>query len=120
MAVKSSRDFFQEGIGLFNRGRYFDCHEAWEAAWKRAHGEEKLFLQGLIQAAVAILHAERGNLKGAASLYAKSREKLDPLPAAHHGIALGELRRALGEFFDLALNERPAALPSRPKLRRAQ
>ncbi|HYB89445.1 MAG TPA: DUF309 domain-containing protein [Candidatus Binataceae bacterium] len=120
MAVKPSRDFFSEGIGLFNQGRYFECHEVWEEAWKRSHGAEKRFLQGLIQAAVAILHAERGNLKGAASVYAKAREKLDALPASHCGIALGEFRIALDEYFDAALNEKPQARRSRPKLRRAR
>ena len=41
--------------------------------WKRSDGETKLFYQGLIQAAVAILHAQRGNLEGARSLYEKRR-----------------------------------------------
>ena len=61
-------DFFENGIDLFNEGRFFECHEAWEEVWKRSDGEQKLFYQGLIQAAVAILHAQRGNLQGARSM----------------------------------------------------
>lgn len=76
----SKRDFFQEGIDLFNEGRFFECHEAWEEVWNHSHGEEKLAIQGLIQAAVAILHLERGNREGAQSLYGKAKAKLDPLP----------------------------------------
>jgi predicted metal-dependent hydrolase len=114
--VKPSRDFFEEGVDLFNEGKFFECHEAWEEVWKRSDGDAKLFYQGIIQAAVAILHAQRGNLTGAASLYGKASAKLDHLPREHMGIALGELRDALKEFFAFALNG--DAIPSPPKLRR--
>jgi uncharacterized protein len=113
------REFFDAGIDLFNRGRFFECHEAWEQVWLRATGEEKLFYQGLIQAAVAILHAERGNREGAASMYAKARAKLDPLPDHCRGLAIGEFRDALKEFFAIALEETRSSLPPRPKLLRA-
>ncbi len=86
---------FELGIALFNAGKFFEAHEAWERVWLRSSGEEKIFYQGLIQAAAALLHAERGNPIGARSMYAKARAKLDPLPAEYRGIALGELRSAL-------------------------
>jgi predicted metal-dependent hydrolase len=108
--------FFEEGISLFNDGKFFECHEAWEEIWKRSSGQEKLFYQGVIQAAVAILHAQRGNLMGAASLYSKASAKLDHLPSEHMGIALGELRDALKEFFGVALSGESVPIP--PKLRR--
>ncbi len=111
------REFYEEGIDLFNRGRFFDCHEAWEQVWLRAEGVEKLFYQGIIQAAVAILHAERGNLEGARSLSEKAREKLEPLPAKYMGIALDEFRGALEKFFAVALDS-TAPLPPRPMIRR--
>ena len=114
--MKPSRDFFEEGIDLFNQGKFFECHEAWEEIWKRSDGEAKLFYQGMIQAAVGILHSQRGNLTGAASLYAKASAKLDHLPRAHMGLALGELREGLKEFFAVALEGGP--LPPPPKLRR--
>ena len=104
-----------KGLALFNTGRFFECHEAWEKVWQRASGAEKLFCQGLIQVAVALLHAERGNLRGAASVFGKARAKLDPLPAAHMGIALGEFRSALDEFFAAVFAGKP--LPPRPRLR---
>ncbi len=115
--MKSVTEFFEEGIVLFNEGKFFECHEAWEEVWKRSAGEEKLFYQGIIQAAVAILHAQRGNLTGAASMYAKASAKLDHLPSEHMGLALGELRDGLREFFAIALNGE--GIPSPPKVRRA-
>ena len=117
--MKAGRDFFEEGIDLFNEGRFFECHEAWEEIWKRSDGETKLFYQGLIQAAVAILHAQRGNLEGAKSLYEKARGKLDPIADDHMGIALGEMRVALAEFIDIAIRANGGGpLPEPPRLRR--
>lgn len=109
-------EFFEKGIDLFNDGKFFECHEAWEEVWKRTDGDAKLFYQGIIQVAVAILHAQRANLTGAASLYAKASAKLDHLPAEHMGIALGELRDALKAFFAVAL--KGESVPNPPKLRR--
>ena len=106
MRDRDSHELWAEGIELFNAGRFFDCHEAWEEVWKRASGAEKFFYQGMIQAAVAILHAERGNSRGARSTWDKARAKLDPLPAEHMGIALGELRDAMDAFIAVAM---PAA-----------
>ena len=113
---KPLADFFEDGIELFNQGKFFECHEAWEGVWKRSEGAEKLFYQGIIQAAVAILHAQRGSLDGASSLYSKASAKLDPLPSHHIGIALGELRDALKDFLAVALEGGP--IPSPPRLRR--
>ena len=111
-------DFFEEGIDLFNEGRFFECHEAWEEIWKRSDGELKLFYQGLIQAAVAILHAQRGNLEGARSLYEKASAKLEKIPHEHMGLAIGELRIELSEFIEIATRADGSPLPASPRLRR--
>ena len=114
--VKDAHDLWTEGIELFNAGRFFDCHEVWEEVWKRASGAEKLFYQGMIQAAVAILHAQRGNPRGARSTWDKARAKLEPLPPEHMGIALGELRDAVAAFVGSALVD--STLAPAPKIRR--
>jgi uncharacterized protein len=116
--VKTPAEHFAEGIELFNAGRFFECHEAWEAVWLRSQGQEKLFYQGLIQAAVAILHAERGNREGALSLCDKAMLKLDPLPNVHMGLAIDELRSAVRAFIAAATVENCPELPPRPALRR--
>jgi len=116
MGARGEHDLFERGLALFNAGEFFACHEVWEELWLWSAGAEKLFYQGLIQAAVAILHAERGNLSGAASTWRKARAKLGALPAVHMGIALGEFRDELAEFFADALDRRE--LPPCPKIRR--
>ncbi len=116
---RSAAEYFEEGIELFNQGRFFECHEAWEEVWKHSRGPEKLFYQGLIQAAVAILHAQRGNREGARSLYAKSRAKLDAIASQHMGLAIGRLRDELAEFFAPALPKQRHTLPRLPRLHRS-
>lgn len=115
MKTGDDSELFDRGVALFNAGRFFECHEVWEELWKPASGEERVFYQGLIQAAAAILHAERGNLRGAASTYAKARAKLDNLGREYKGIALEGLRTALAEFFTQALAG-GGELPARPRI----
>jgi uncharacterized protein len=107
-------DAFERGVALFNRGDFFACHEVWEELWLRSTGAEKIFYQGLIQTAAAILHAERGNSRGASSTLRKAHAKLAMLPARHQGIALGELLEAVAKF--LADASASAELPARPRI----
>jgi hypothetical protein len=55
-----------QGVALFNAGRWWEAHEAWEGAWRAAEGAERDRWQGLILAAAALLHRERGNAHGVA------------------------------------------------------
>ena len=72
---------YLRGIALFNDGRFYECHEVWETVWLRASGDEREFLHAMIQAAAALLHVQRGNLKGAQSVGARAVSKLEQLPA---------------------------------------
>jgi len=74
--TEQQEERFREGIALFNCGRFFDCHEALEEVWLELSGERKKFLQGLIQAAVALHHLRNGNRVGAERLLAAAVEKL--------------------------------------------
>jgi predicted metal-dependent hydrolase len=117
MIFMTVAEHFTEGIELFNQGRFFECHEAWEQAWLRSTGAEKLFYQGLIQAAVAILHARRGNLSGSRTLWSKASDKLAPLPDIYMGIALEQLRQDVGRFLG-ALGDGEATVDHPPAIRR--
>ncbi len=67
------------GILLFNRGDFFEAHEVWEDVWTEATGDAHRFYQGLIQAAVGLLHFGNGNLRGAIKLYHSSRDYMREL-----------------------------------------
>jgi predicted metal-dependent hydrolase len=121
VAMDSERDWFEAGIELFNAGRFFECHEAWEEVWKRADGDARRFYQGLIQFAVAILHAQRGNREGAKSVYAKACRNLAQLPDEYMGVALGRLRRDLAGFMDAQSGgEASRPKPPPPQLMRSR
>jgi predicted metal-dependent hydrolase len=87
------------GIVLFNRGDYFEAHEAWEALWMDTAGPDKAFYQGLIQAAVGLCHFCNGNVRGAVKLYHSSRGYLDRYGAAHLGMDAAGFRRQMEQCF---------------------
>jgi hypothetical protein len=80
-------------IAEFNQREYFRAHETLEAAWKRATGPERLFLQGLIQIAVGMTHVQRGNLVGALAQLEKGAGKLARAPGVLLGVDVVSLRR---------------------------
>ena len=67
---------YLKGIRFFNRGDFFEAHDVWEELWMQCEESARLFYQGLIQAAVSLLHFENGNQIGARKLCRSSREKL--------------------------------------------
>ncbi len=73
-------------IESFNCGGYFTSHEVWEGVWMREKGPDRSFYKGLIQAAVALHHATRGNHHGARKLWRTARSYLDPYRPRHLGI----------------------------------
>jgi hypothetical protein len=54
----------------------FQAHEALEAAWKAAPAAQRPAWQGMAQLAVALTHARRGNVVGAARLRWRALENL--------------------------------------------
>jgi predicted metal-dependent hydrolase len=51
-----------------------------------AEGDEKLFLQGLIQLAAAYHHVQRGTYSGGLRLFDAALEKLGRVPAGYGGV----------------------------------
>ena len=105
---------YKRGVELFNSRRFFDAHEALEDAWREATGEERLFLQGLVQAAVGLHHASVGNRAGACSVLARARRNLSGYPAHYGSLDLEGLRRQLADF-EKALRE-GTPLPEMPRM----
>jgi hypothetical protein len=86
----------EHGAALFDRGQYFEAHEAWEERWRQSRdASERLGLQGLIQIAAAF-HKwfVMSSPESAQRLLDKGRQKLAAvcwLP----GIDLSALQREL-------------------------
>ncbi|MGH9901789.1 MAG: DUF309 domain-containing protein [Pyrinomonadaceae bacterium] len=64
------------GIDLYNEGEFHAAHDAWEDRWMGEVGPaEKLFLQAMIQSAVAFHHLEIGRPGAARRMYQMAKEK---------------------------------------------
>lgn len=83
-------DELADGVRLFNSGSFWHAHEAWEKLWLVASGDEKAFLQGLIQLAAAYHHVQKGTLRGAPRLFDAALQKLSRVPDGYLGIDRAE------------------------------
>lgn len=64
------------GIDLYNEREFHAAHDAWEDRWRDDVGpQEKLFLQAMIQSAVAFHHLEIGRPGAARRMYQMAKEK---------------------------------------------
>jgi uncharacterized protein len=81
------------GLELFNQGAYFEAHEELELAWREEHAPVRELYRGILQVAVAYLHILRGNYRGAAKMFLRSRIWLGPFPDRCCGVDLAGLRR---------------------------
>lgn len=69
---------FKNAMELFNQEEWYSAHDAFEELWHETVEPERRSLQGIIQVAVAQVHLQSGNKRGATILF---------------GEALGRLRR---------------------------
>jgi len=97
-------ELYLKGIWLFNEGEFFDCHDELEELWTENRGDERKFIQGLIQAAVGLFHFGNGNLGGARKMYNSAKEKLDPYPSPYMAIDLERFRADLRYSFQELLD----------------
>lgn len=78
------RIFFQH----YSRGEFYECHDVLEDLWLSMGARRRTFYQGLLQASVARLQAERGNHRAAGILYRECSEKLKPYRPNFMGVDL--------------------------------
>jgi uncharacterized protein len=76
-----TRDFaFEKGIEFYKKRKFFETHEIFEFQWKKEKDELKLFMQALIQVAIAMNKVFiNPNLIGAKSQSEKAISKLEEL-----------------------------------------
>ena len=69
-----------EAIFLFNSCDWYACHDGFEALWHETAGPMRPVLQGILQIAVAELHLERGNCRGATIVMGEGIGRLRACP----------------------------------------
>jgi predicted metal-dependent hydrolase len=88
---------FHAAVRLFNAGDWYACHDGFEELWHETQGPMRPVLQGLLQIAVAELHHERGNRRGATVLMGEGLGRLQSCGAIALGLCLDPVRRSAGE-----------------------
>jgi predicted metal-dependent hydrolase len=100
------------GRRLFNAGRWWEAHEAWESAWIDEEGEARQLLQGLIQVAAGYFKATvHRRPSGAVKLLGAGLEKLAPLDADAGGLELAPFRAAVASSLAAAQRWMAGELP---------
>lgn len=92
------KELFEKGCIYFNAGDYFEAHEAWEEIWIDAYGPRRFFLQGLIQAAVALHHAGNQNWAGTRKLSASALDYLERGRSEAEEIDIDQMKESIIEF----------------------
>jgi len=106
----------REGIGLFNDGRFFECHEVLEALYLETDDANKPFLEGLIQLAAALrIFADFGEVKGPVRMVRQALIRFENYQPAFMQVRVAELSAAL-EAWAKATEAGSAPVPSIPKI----
>jgi len=67
----------REGITLYNKGFWWECHEELEDHWLEDQGDPARFVYWvIIQVATSLLHHRDGNLAGATGMISKAKDKI--------------------------------------------
>jgi|TARA_B100001173_G_scaffold281628_1_gene265952 hypothetical protein len=103
---------FKAAVDLFNRRAWYEAHDAFEEIWHETAGSDRRLLQGILQIAVAHVHLERGNLRGATILLGEGVGRLSSAESGDLGLDLPSLRdQARLRLEALQRETDPVALP---------
>jgi hypothetical protein len=111
---------YLRGIDLFNAGDYYECHEVLEDIWMVSCGQEKLFYQGVIMAAVAFYDYDVERFGAARTMHRKAKERLAQLPDRFMSMDVKTFMQQLDEFFTFTVEDARAGQHkpvTRPRMR---
>lgn len=95
-----------EAVDQFNQGDWYASHDGFEALWHETLEPDRTVLQGILQIAVAHLHRERGNLRGATVLLGEGLGRLSPCGDRAIGFDLALLRTNSARFLEALQQQR--------------
>jgi predicted metal-dependent hydrolase len=96
---------FLDAVGLFNSGAWYSAHDLFEELWHESSGTMRPLLQGILQLAVAQLHFEQGNRRGATILTGEGLGRLRRCPDQALGLDLLQLRSQASRWLQLLQSE---------------
>jgi uncharacterized protein len=108
-----SNENFARGVALFNDGHFFEAHEVLEDVWRAAPANEKRFLQGIVQLAVAFHHHSTGNSVGMRSVMERGMRNISGNDHVHE-VNVDALVTSLAAWREALDNGGP--LPELPRI----
>ena len=112
-----------EGVRLFNEGRFKDAHEEFEKGWLANEAGAADFHKGLVQACICLHHVTAGDQDGARKLYRGHRALLGTYLPSFAGLdvahLLAEMQRHLSPLLRARPGERVAPAAPPPTIRAA-
>ena len=103
-------DLASKGIALFNQGKYYQCHDDLEAAWRADTTPARNLYKGILQVGIALYQVERGNYRGAIKMLLRVRQWLDPLPDICRGVHIAPFRANAYQIQDIIMELGPEHL----------
>jgi hypothetical protein len=83
----------------FNRGRFYEAHDALEPLWLRVRGcAVANLLKGLIQLAGAFVHVQKDRLGPAGNLLGRARFHLEPFVVANPVVDVPTILELIGRW----------------------
>tara|TARA_B100000482_G_scaffold185653_1_gene162523 strand:+ start:1504 stop:1869 length:366 start_codon:yes stop_codon:yes gene_type:complete len=99
---------FQKAVQLFNDGEWYDAHDVFEELWHETANPHRRCLQGVLQVAVAQLHLQRDNRRGATILFGEALGRLKRPGTPELGLDIEGLCTCVEQRLrSLQLNEDP-------------
>lgn len=111
MALQADPRFIA-AVELFNSAAWYACHDGFEELWHETQAPCRRALQGILQIAVAHLHLERGNQRGATILLGEGLGRLLLWQPAVFGLdTAGLVEAARARLEALQRGDDPSPLP---------
>jgi hypothetical protein len=90
---------------FFNEEKYWITHELLEGVWKKAYGDEKDLLNGLILVAAALVHYQKNEKDIALSIMRRALEKLAAANEKYFGIDIVSIKSQVSEMVKSSIIE---------------
>lgn len=98
---------YRRFLRLFAEGQYYEGHDVLEELWRQ---DRQDFYKGLIQFAVGLYHAGRGNRRGARTLLARAQRHLEPYRPVYMGLDVNAALAAIQDCRQAVEGDRPVPL----------
>ena len=105
-------------LASFEMGEWYACHDQLEAIWCQSLEPAQTPLHALLQIAVAMVHWENGNSRGATLLWAEAQARLRRCGDTFQGLDLSPLRHQAADWLRFLMDPEADAAPPLPCLHR--